>query len=64
MKNKITESLVKNLSIQEKEYFVWDTELKGLGVRVYASGNKVFFFKHNINGKPVKEKSGPESASS
>lgn len=58
MKNKITENLVKNLPIQEKEYFVWDTELKGLGVRVYASGNKVFFLKHITNGKPVKEKLG------
>lgn len=58
MKNKITESLIKNLPIQEKEYFVWDSELKGLGIRVYTSGNKVFFFKYNFNGKTIKEKIG------
>jgi hypothetical protein len=40
MKNKLTENLIKNLKPDIKEYFVWDSELKGFGVRVYTSGNK------------------------
>jgi Arm DNA-binding domain len=44
---RITKRLVDGLKATGAEQFVWDTELKGFGVRVQASGVKSYVFKYS-----------------
>jgi integrase len=44
---RITKRVVDGLKATGAEQFVWDTELKGFGVRVQASGAKSYVFKYS-----------------
>jgi Arm DNA-binding domain len=44
---RITKRFVDGLETTEAEYFAWDAELKGFGVRVQASGAKSYVFKYS-----------------
>jgi hypothetical protein len=44
---RITKRLVDGLVATGSEYFVWDAELKGFGVRVQGSGAKSYVFKYS-----------------
>ena len=49
---KLTKAVVDALPVPEKGYaLVWDSELKGFGVRVTESGAKSFILQRRINGK-------------
>lgn len=43
---KLTKTLVESLPKPEKETFVWDTEIKGFGVKVFPTGAKTFVFQY------------------
>jgi integrase len=43
---KITKRLVDSLKPQGKDYFVWDDELPGFGIRVWASGRRVYVLQY------------------
>jgi integrase len=45
--DRITKRVVDRLKATGAEQFVWDTELKGFGVRVQASGTKSYVFKYS-----------------
>jgi len=38
----LTDESLRNISEASKEFYVWDTELTGFGVRVLKSGKKIF----------------------
>ncbi|WP_417790333.1 tyrosine-type recombinase/integrase [Terasakiella pusilla] len=46
IQKRLSKSVLNGLAIQAKEYVVWDTDLKGLGVRVAKSGRKTFILKY------------------
>ena len=41
---KLTKKLVDSSLPREKDYVVWDDEIKGFGCRIYASGHKTYVF--------------------
>lgn len=43
---KLTTKTIEQLEVKEKAYTVWDSEIRGFGIRVWASGSKVFTFKY------------------
>ncbi|HEX4955431.1 MAG TPA: site-specific integrase [Thermoanaerobaculia bacterium] len=49
---KITKRLVDSVEAEEKELFVWDTELEGFGLRVQPSGYKSYVIQYrNAHGR-------------
>ncbi|MBS7738966.1 MULTISPECIES: site-specific integrase [unclassified Chelatococcus] len=54
---RITKRLVDGLETTGAEYFVWDAELKGLGVRVTPAGSKAYVVKYrNGSGRSAAAK--------
>ena len=48
---RLTLKILDKLSPKKCDVFVWDSEIKGLGVRVKPSGTKTFFVQYrNHNG--------------
>lgn len=45
---KLTKRQIEALEPAEKDYFVWDTELSGLGVRVFPTGRKQFVLQYRF----------------
>ena len=43
---KLTKRVVDSCEAKAKDYFVWDTELKGFGLRVWPSGKRVFVYQY------------------
>jgi integrase len=47
---KLTKRAVDNSLPKEKRYFVWDSDLKGFGLRVEPSGIKSYVVRYRMNG--------------
>lgn len=45
---KLTKTLIDGLKATDSEQWVWDTELEGFGVRVQASGHKVYVVRYRV----------------
>lgn len=43
---KLTKRLVEQLAPQDADYFVWEADIPGFGVRVYASGRKSYLIQY------------------
>ena len=43
---KLTKRTIEALEPAERDYFVWDTELSGLGIRVFPTGRKQFVLQY------------------
>ena len=56
---RITKRAVNALTAREREYMLWDHEIKGFGVRVHPSGRKVSLVKYRHQGRVVKKTIGP-----
>ena len=56
---RITKRAVESLAVREREYMVWDRDIKGFGVRVHPSGRKVYLVKFRHRGRVVKKTIGP-----
>ena len=56
---RITRKAVDALIAQDREYMVWDNDIKGFGVRVHPSGRKVYVVKYRHGGRVVKKTIGP-----
>ena len=41
MKSKITKNLVDRVEPDGKDQFIWDTEIKGFGLKVTPAGSKI-----------------------
>ncbi|MBJ7579363.1 tyrosine-type recombinase/integrase [Devosia sp. MC532] len=48
MASKITKSLVDKAEISGADYFLWDTDLKGFGLKVSAGGRKSYVCKYRV----------------
>ncbi|MEP3052648.1 Arm DNA-binding domain-containing protein [Ascidiaceihabitans sp.] len=48
---KLTKRSVESLSIRAKDYFVWDSEIAGFGVRVFVSGRKSYLVQYRASGR-------------
>lgn len=51
MQAKITKRLVDSLGPGERDLFVWDTGLKGFGLKVTPSGSKVYLIQYRLGGR-------------
>lgn len=47
---KLTKKLIDTIPACDRDRFIWDSELKGFGVRVWPSGRKTFVAKYRIGG--------------
>ena len=56
---RITRRAVDALTAREREYVLWDHDIKGFGVRVHPSGRKVYIVKYRHQGRAVKRTIGP-----
>ena len=59
---RITRRAVDALVAREREYVLWDRDIKGFGVRVHPSGRKVYIVKYRHRGRVVKRTIGPHGA--
>lgn len=48
---KITKRSVDAATPKDKEFFLWDDELKGFGLRVYSSGRKMYLAQFRAGGR-------------
>ena len=60
--SRITKRAVDALTPREREYMLWDRDIKGFGVRVHPSGRKVYLVKYRQHGRVVKKTIGPHGA--
>lgn len=59
---RLTKRIVDSLKPKTKDYFVWDAELKGFGVRVSPKGKKTFLVQYRASGRTRRLKVGPYGA--
>ena len=59
---RITRRAVDALTAREREYMLWDHDVKGFGVRVHPSGRKVYIVKYRHHGRVLKRTIGPHGA--
>lgn len=60
--SKLTKRFVDSLSARETDYFEWDDELPGFGVRVWESGRKTYVAQYRSAGRTRRVKIGPHGA--
>ncbi len=51
MPQKLTNNVVNKLPSKDKRYEVWDTEVKGLYVKILPSGGKAYYFFYRAEGR-------------
>jgi len=51
MLKKISKSTVDNAKPTERVWFIWDTDLKGFGLKVTPAGNKVYVAQYRTGGR-------------
>ena len=59
---KLTKRYIDTLPVREKEYFVWDDQLKGFGARVYPNGGKRYVAQTFRRGKTTRVQIGRHGA--
>ena len=55
---RITKRAIDALTAREREYMLWDRDIKGFGVRVHPSGRKVYVVKYRHHGRVLKKTIG------
>ena len=48
---KLTKRVVDAAEVREKDYFIWDDELPGFGLRVFASGKRSYLIQYRAAGR-------------
>lgn len=59
---RLTKRSVEKLEVTDKEYFVWDIELSGFGVRVMPSGRKTYLIQYRASGRSRRRSIGQHGA--
>ncbi|WP_210432752.1 Arm DNA-binding domain-containing protein, partial [Iodidimonas gelatinilytica] len=52
---KLTKRIVDAATIHDKDYLLWDAEVKGFGLRVYASGIKSYIIQYRNAAKRTRK---------
>lgn len=52
--SKLTKRTIDALPIKDSDYAIWDSELRGFGIRVWPSGKKTYVLKCRVKGKQKK----------
>ena len=55
---RLTKRHIDALPVRDKEYFVWDDQLKGFGARVYPNGGKRYIAQTFRRGKTIRVQIG------
>lgn len=48
---KITKRLVDSLSPKDKDYFVWDSDVSGFGMRIFSTGRKSYLIQYRVGNR-------------
>ncbi len=56
---KLTKRQVEGLTVKSADYFVWDSEIAGFGVRVMKSGRKSYLVQYRAGGRTRRNSIGP-----
>jgi len=56
---KLTKRQVEGLTVKPADYFVWDNEIAGFGVRVMKSGRKSYLVQYRAGGRTRRKSIGP-----
>ncbi|MFN5040023.1 MAG: tyrosine-type recombinase/integrase [Bradyrhizobium sp.] len=48
---KLTKRTVDAATVREKDYFIWDDELPGFGLRIFASGKRSYLIQYRAAGR-------------
>ncbi len=48
---KVTKRLVDAAEVRKKDYVIWDDELPGFGLRVFASGKRSYVIQYRAAGR-------------
>ena len=56
---RLTKRSVEKLEVSGREYFVWDSELPGFGLRVMPSGRKSYLVQYRAAGRSRRRSIGP-----
>ena len=56
---KITKRLVDSLSPKDKDYFIWDSDVSGFGVRVFKTGRKSYLIQYRFGNRTRRLTIGP-----
>jgi integrase len=59
---RLTKRSVEQLELAERDYFVWDCELSGFGVRVMPSGRKSYLVQYRAGGRSRRRSIGQHGA--
>ena len=54
MRAKITKRMVDATEPGENDLFVWDTDLKGFGLKVSPAGSKVYLIQYRLGGREAR----------
>ena len=58
---KLTKRLVEALPVRDMEFFLWDEDLPGFGVRVMPSGRRVYVVQYRAGRRPRRISLGPST---
>ena len=62
MSQKLTKAIVGNANPREKEYFLWDSEVRNFGLRIQPTGRKTFVYQYRVNRRSRRLMIGPADA--
>jgi len=64
MRGNITKRLVDSVGAGASDYFIWDTEISGFGLKVTPKGRKVYVVQYRLPGRSTKRRFtfGPHGA--
>ncbi|SDH01194.1 tyrosine-type recombinase/integrase [Pelagibacterium luteolum] len=48
---KLTKRIVETAEVREKDYFIWDDDLPGFGLRVFTSGKRSYLIQYRAAGR-------------
>lgn len=56
MRERISKRVVEKVEVGERDVFVWDTEVRGFGVKVTPNGRRIYIFQYRVPGKSAPER--------
>jgi integrase len=59
MTTKLTKTIIADAPLRDKEYIIWDSEIRNFGVRVWPSGKKMFVYQYRFNRRARRLTIGP-----